>query len=162
MLVKMAMYTAKRLPANEDRIYKARQYEEKLQDRLAHVNEYRHLMLNAEFEIAAGPKVKYRTFQEKVESQKQQQDRRLAERREKLRRCFFEEDSRLQFELETATMNLAERRAWLETRARNLRLQREAMRGQYSEEMMQKQFRESCDDVRAHDSRFYIWITQDM
>ncbi|EFJ21858.1 hypothetical protein SELMODRAFT_417142 [Selaginella moellendorffii] len=149
-------YHPKRLPANEDRIYKQRQYEEARQARVDHVNEYEHLMRCAEFEQSNEPKLRFRAKMESEKSVMALKARQLAEKRQRLGDLLREEAEALHCELHTATMNLSERRAWLEARGRQLREERIARDKTYADQQLDRVFREGCDDMRLQNSKMAV------
>eukprot|EP01018_Ginkgo_biloba_P032943 Gb_06340 [translate_table: standard] len=149
-------YHPKRLPANEDRIYKQRQYEEALRARKESVHEYEHLMRCAEFEHSNEPKMNNRSLSERLKSIRAQREAKLEERRKKLAELLETENSMLELEMKTSSMNLAERRAWLEERARTLKMQRLQRNQQYAAQQLDRAFRENCDDVRIHNSKMAV------
>ncbi|KAJ7515396.1 hypothetical protein O6H91_22G012100 [Diphasiastrum complanatum] len=149
-------YHPKRLPANEDRIYKQRLYEDARRARLESVHEYERFMRCAEFENSYEPKMKYRSLSEQAEALKAEKEKQLEIRRRKLAALLEEESLLLEAELKTSTMNLAERRAWLEARARALKQQRQQKETNYAEEQFDRFFRQNCDDVRINNSKMAV------
>lgn len=153
----MAQYgRPKRMPSNEDRIYKARQYEQRLQDCMSNVKDYNQAMRAAEFATSSGPKAEFRTIAEKFEAIRVCREKKLLCRRARLQALLEGEEQLLQDELKTTTMGLAERRQWLEARARALKQKRLAEKDKYVEEQLNRAWRDNADDVRIHDSKLAV------
>ncbi|KAL2636267.1 hypothetical protein R1flu_007746 [Riccia fluitans] len=153
---KKVYYRPKRLPANEDRIYKFRQYEDNLQERLQGVKDYQQTMRNAEFALNCESKRKFKEMHSAEESHTSFVARNNIGRKQRLAALLDAEDSFLQDELKTVGMTLAERRAWLDARARALKANREAVKEKYAEDMLFKAWRENNDDCRLHDSKMAV------
>jgi trichoplein keratin filament-binding protein len=62
----------------------------------------------------------------------------------------------LQDELKTTTMGLAERRQWLEARARALKQKRLQENDKYAAEQLNRAWRDNADDIRIHDSKLSV------
>lgn len=156
----MASYVRpKRMPSNEDRIYKARQYETKLQDCIANVKEYNQNMRAAEFASSTAQKIEFRNLEQKFEDIRLCREQKMACRRARLKVLLEEEEKLLQDELKTTTMGLAERRQWLEARARALKQKQnleQCQKDQYVEEQLNRAWRDNSDDVRVQDSKMAV------
>ncbi|CAM6009962.1 unnamed protein product [Sphagnum balticum] len=153
----MAQYVhPKRMPSNEDRIYKARQYEMKLQDCIQNVKEYKQAMCAASFAAASGPKNEHRSLSDKLEAIRMCREKKLQCRRARLQALLDGEEELLQDELKTTTMGLAERRQWLEARARALKQKRLQENDKYAAEQLNRAWRDNADDIRIHDSKLSV------
>ncbi|KAH7444324.1 hypothetical protein KP509_02G073700 [Ceratopteris richardii] len=149
-------YHPKRLPVNEDRIIKHRHYEDDLRDRLISVHNYEGLMRRAEFEKANEPKISYRTLSERLDAIRTERDRVISNRRNRVKKLLEEESNAVEEEMKTGNMNLAERRAWLESEARRLRAERLKRMEKYAQTQLDRTFRESSDEVRIHNSKLAV------
>ncbi|BBN19396.1 hypothetical protein MPTK1_8g10350 [Marchantia polymorpha subsp. ruderalis] len=153
---KASYYRPKRLPANEDRIYKFRLYEDSLKERLQGVKEYQHIMRNAEFAHSFDAKRKFKETQAIVQTMQAHSEKSTITRKQKLAALLDGEESFLIDELKTVAMTLPERRAWLDARARALKANRMEEKDKYAEDMLFKAWRENNDDCRLHDSKMAV------
>eukprot|EP00249_Psilotum_nudum_P006307 c19623_g1_i1 orf=106-1569(+) len=149
-------YHPKRLPANEDRILKQRQYEDTLRSRLESLHEYEGLMYRAKFERLNEPRMNYRSLTEKLEAIGAQRECLLAERRKQLKQLLNAEELALEEEMKTFNMNLPERRVWLENQARIMKMERLKKNQKYAELQLNRAFQDSSDDVRIHNSKLAV------
>ncbi|KAI5068967.1 hypothetical protein GOP47_0015268 [Adiantum capillus-veneris] len=109
----MAYYHPRKAFGNEDVIYKARQHEKALQERLQFVQEYKGLMRYAQFEEGNGPRASHRCLAERLHALRHQREQELLQRRSRLSAILSAEDASLKHDITTGNMNLSERRAWL-------------------------------------------------
>ncbi|KAL3679916.1 hypothetical protein R1sor_022872 [Riccia sorocarpa] len=113
-------------------------------------------MRNAEFALNCESKYKFKELNAAQESHSVYAERNSIERKHRLAALLEGEESFLQDELKTVGMTLAERRAWLDARARALKANREAEKEKYAEDMLFKAWRENNDDCRLHDSKMAV------
>lgn len=142
--------------ANEDRIFKQRQYENALQDKLNFVHKYESLMRYAQFEQLHEPKTSHRTLAEKLEAIRAHREHILFERRKKLSTLLESEENTLRDEIKTGTMNLSERRAWLKAQALTQSVQKHECGHACVETNLTKALRENSDEVSMHNSKLAI------
>ncbi|MCO5612174.1 hypothetical protein L7F22_066436 [Adiantum nelumboides] len=149
-------YHPKRLPVNADRIIKHRHYEDDLRDRLVRVYNYEGLMRRAEFENSNEPKICYRSLSERLDAIRAQRDKVIFDRRNRVKQMLDDETATLEGEMKTGNMNLAQRRAWLETEARRMRTERLERMQKYVQTQLERSFQDSSDDVRIHNSKIAV------
>ena len=112
------------LPTNEDHYYKARQYENKVQQNcVSKVKCYNKMTRVAECEEILSQKEDHQLIEQNCECVRVGKEEKLARRRAKLKVLLETEEQLLYDELKTTTMGLVERRRWLEARSRALKKQ---------------------------------------
>ncbi|MCO5602442.1 hypothetical protein L7F22_056574 [Adiantum nelumboides] len=157
-------YHPKRLPVNADRIIKHRHYEDDLRDRLVRVHNYEGLMRRAEFENSNEPKICYRSLSERLDAIRAQRDKVIFDRQNRVKQMLDVETATLEGEMKTGNMNLAERRAWLETEARRMRteqLERMQKRKRQRKQNIVKKAQEKENELALHKSMELEWQRQD-
>ncbi|CAM6096595.1 unnamed protein product [Calypogeia fissa] len=155
-MAKNLYYHPKRLPANEDRIFKLRSYEDRLAENIRGVKEYQHVMRTCEFAKSGEPKQKFRDMEEMFKEMNDNKEMNVDRRRQELKAMLDSEEAFLMDELKTLTMTLPERRAWLDARARALKANRQEEKERYAQDQLFRAWKESNDDVRMHESKLAV------
>ena len=147
----------RKLPGNEDRRFKERQYENALQDKINFMHKYKNLMRYAQFESSNEPRTSFRDLAEKLEAIRSHRNEVLHEKRRRLSFILGDEESTLNHEIRTGSMNLAERRAWLKARAMSASAEKlQKNPNSLGETKLEKSIQEAADDMSMHNSKVAV------
>lgn len=116
-------------------------------------------MRAAEFASSSAKNIEFRNIEQKFEDIRLCREKKMACRRARLKLLLEEEEKLLQEEFKTTTMGLAERRQWLEARARALKQKQnleQCEKDQYVEEQLNRAWSDNSDDVRVQDSKMAV------
>ncbi|MCO5559951.1 hypothetical protein L7F22_029713 [Adiantum nelumboides] len=104
----------RRLPTNEDRVFKQRRYEAARNNKLEEIREHQKLMSRAIFDESCDVRLSQRYAELQAMQSRTLYMQSLALRRSTLKNLLQAEEDQLYREIATAQMNLAQRRAWLQ------------------------------------------------
>ena len=114
-------------------------------------------MRYAQFESSNEPRTSCRDLAEKLEAIRSHRNEVLNEKRRRLSFLLGDEESTLNHEIRTGSMNLGERRAWLKARAMSAsadKLQKNP--NSLGETKLEKSIQEAADDVSMHNSKVAV------
>ncbi|KAG8471281.1 hypothetical protein KFE25_009702 [Diacronema lutheri] len=106
----------------------------------------------ADWEVRTDAKLKQRAVAQRYESIRAQDKAALIERRRRLAQMLLAEEAAFQQQIDALDEGPDERRARMESRARELRDKREAERKAFVDQQLERQWRLGCDALRNADS----------
>lgn len=146
-------------PPPDARIYKIREYEDRLARMQDAVKETNYLSAVADWELKTDEKAKTTTIKQRLEVLKAKRAANIDARRQKLASKLHREDLALKQELVNSQETPEQRRAKLGQRARELAAAREAERQQLANELTARAFAENCDPLRERISKKKLYMT---
>ena len=110
----------------------------------------------ATWEVKTTETIERNTTSQKFQALKNQDDAALDERRSKLRQLLYEEEEEIMFAIHELRGTPTDRADELRKKAEALREEQEVKRIEFVDKMLYKQWRESCDPMRAKDSHAFL------
>ena len=139
-------------PQPDYRILKLRDYEDHLKSMQDIVKNNRVRNEYAVWENKTDGKIKRNRVMQRYQGLQQQREDSIDERRQRLAQKLWAEDEALMQELQSNVQSADHRRKKLADKARKLAEQKEERRQAVADELLERQWREGCDPLRALDS----------